>query len=377
MVQAVYVHIPFCDKICYYCDFNKVFIKNQPVDKYLQMMAEEMKNTVERFQYRRMKTIYVGGGTPTSLNVKQLETLLVSIRSYFSFEDDCEFTFEANPSNIDVEKLALLKAFGVNRLSIGVQAFQQHLLEKIGRDHTEKDIYMIIEKAKKVGFENISIDLMFGLPSQTLEMFQESIQKAIELEIDHISAYSLQVEPKTIFYNKMRQGMLQLPSEEVEAEMFQLLIDRLINNDFIHYEISNFARKGKESKHNLTYWNNDEYYGIGAGAHSYVGGVRRRNVGPLKHYINQIDETGFPYVEEIHLSEREKMEEELFLGLRKRSGVSKSKFNQKFNRQIEEVYGEVIVDLIKKELIECNSEMIRLTDKGVFLGNEVFEAFLL
>lgn len=377
MVHAVYLHIPFCENICHYCDFNKVFIKNQPVDKYLEMMDLEMKHTIERFYDKRMKTIYVGGGTPTSLNVKQLETLLQSIRSHFIFEENFEFTFEANPSNVDEEKLSLLKNFGVNRLSIGVQAFQSSILERIGRDHTEKDIYTMIETARKVGFDNISIDLMFGLPSQTVSMFEESLKKAIELNVEHISAYSLQVEPKTIFYNEMKKGTLKLPSEDTEAEMFQLLIEQLTKHQFIHYEISNFAKLGKESQHNLTYWNNDEYYGIGAGAHSYIGGVRRRNAGPLKHYMNRIYKTGFPYIEEIHLSEREQMEEELFLGLRKRSGVSVSKFERKFKRTIDDVYGDVIEELITKGLLEKNGDMIRLTNKGVFLGNEVFQAFLL
>lgn len=377
MVQSVYLHIPFCEKICYYCDFNKVFIKNQPVDEYLQTMAIEMKNTIERFQDKRMKTIYVGGGTPTSLNVKQLDVFLHSICSHFIFADPFEFTFEANPGNVDEEKLRLLKDFGVNRLSIGVQAFQQTLLERIGRDHTEKDIYTMIETARKVGFDNISIDLMFGLPSQTVSMFEESIQKAIALNVEHISAYSLQLEPKTIFYNEMNKGKLKLPSEDVEAEMFQLLINRLTEHHFIQYEISNFAKPGKESKHNLTYWNNDEYYGIGAGAHSYIDGVRRRNAGPLKHYMKRIQDTGFPYIEEIHLSEQEQMEEELFLGLRKLDGVSISKFEQKFKRRMNEIYGEIIEDLISRGLLEKNGDRVRLTDKGVFLGNEVFQAFLL
>lgn len=377
MIQSVYIHVPFCEKICYYCDFNKVFIQNQPVDEYLKMMELEMKHTVQRFGNQRMKTIYVGGGTPTSLNVKQLETLLKSIHSYFLLARDYEFTIEANPSNVDIVKLKLLKDLGVNRLSIGVQAFQEQLLTQMGRDHTEKQIYKIIENARKVEFDNISIDLMFGLPYQTVELFAESIEKALALDIEHVSAYSLQVEPKTIFYNLMRKGRLQLPSEETEVEMFEMLIEKMKKNHFIHYEISNFSKKGKESKHNLTYWNNDEYYGIGAGAHSYVDGVRRKNAGPVKHYIRRVNDFGFPYVEEKILTEREKIEEELFLGLRKRSGVSKRKFRQKYQRQLDDIYGKIINDLIDKELIESDEESVRLTEKGVFLGNEVFQAFLL
>ncbi|MFA8439603.1 radical SAM family heme chaperone HemW [Pueribacillus sp. YX66] len=376
MSKAVYFHIPFCEQICHYCDFNKVFLKNQPVNDYLDAMAMEMRNTVQRFGNRKMKTMYVGGGTPTSLNLKQLDKFLKSIHETFTLVEEYEFTVEANPSNVDLDKLKLLKKHGVNRLSIGVQSFDDGLLQKIGRDHNKDEIYMIIENARNAGFDNISIDLMFGLPTQTLEKFEQSIDKARSLQVEHVSTYGLQVEPKTIFYNQMRKGKLMLPSEETEVSMFELLIQKMITHGFHHYEISNFALPGKESQHNLTYWNNEDYYGIGAGAHSYVNGVRRKNAGPLKHYMNRITETNFPYVEEINVSDKEKMEEELFLGLRKRAGVSKRVFYEKYKRTLDEVYGETIANLVEKGLLEDNGDWIRLTDKGVFLGNEVFQAFL-
>lgn len=376
MVKSVYFHIPFCEQICYYCDFNKVFLKNQPVEEYLRAMAIEMNNTVQRFGDHRMKTFYVGGGTPTSLSLEQLEQFLTSIHDTFQLEDHYEFTFEANPSNVDSDKLKLLKEYGVNRLSIGVQTFDDALLKKIGRDHTREHIFSIIHHARQVGFDNISIDLMYRLPEQTITMFEQSIQEALSLQIDHISAYGLQVEPQTVFYNHMRQGKLVLPSEDDEVTMFEMLIDTLRKHGFQHYEISNFAKLGKESKHNLTYWNNDDYYGIGAGAHSYVQGVRRRNAGPIQHYINCIEEKQFPYLEEIDVTEKEKMEEELFLGLRKRQGVSKQRFYKKFQCSLDEIYGDVIAELEKKALLEVEDDFIRLTDQGVFLGNEVFQAFL-
>lgn len=376
MSKAVYFHIPFCEQICHYCDFNKVFLKNQPVNDYLDAMAMEMRNTVQRFGNRKMKTMYVGGGTPTSLNLKQLDKFLKSIHETFTLVEEYEFTVEVNPSNVDLDKLKLLKKHGVNRLSIGVQSFDDGLLQKIGRDHNKDEIYMIIENARNAGFDNISIDLMFGLPTQTLEKLEQSIDKARSLQVEHVSAYGLQVEPKTIFYNQMRKGKLMLPSEETEVSMFELLIQKMITHGFYHYEISNFALPGKESQHNLTYWNNEDYYGIGAGAHSYVNGVRRKNAGPLKHYMNSITETNFPYVEEINVSDKEKMEEELFLGLRKRAGVSKRVFYEKYKRTLDEVYGETITNLVEKGLLEDNGDWIRLTDKGVFLGNEVFQAFL-
>lgn len=376
MSEAVYFHIPFCEQICHYCDFNKVFLKNQPVDEYLDAMAHEMRNTVQRFGNRSMKTMYVGGGTPTSLNLKQLDTFLHSIHATFTLQANYEFTFEANPSHVDLDKLTLLKEHGVNRLSIGVQAFDDDLLHQLGRDHKQEEIYTMIENARKAGFDNLSIDLMFGLPTQTLEKFEQSIDKALALQVEHVSAYGLQVEPKTIFYNRMRQGNLQLPSEESEVSMFELLIHKMTTNGFHHYEISNFSKSGNESKHNLTYWNNEDYYGIGAGAHSYVNGVRRRNAGPIKHYMNDISETNFPYVEEMKVTEQEKIEEELFLGLRKREGVSKRVFYEKYKRALDEMYGEIIADLVEKDLLEADGDWIRLTDKGVFLGNEVFQAFL-
>ncbi len=376
MVESVYLHIPFCEQICHYCDFNKVFIQNQPVDDYLHAMAAEMKHTVQRFGARSMKTIYVGGGTPTALNLQQLEKLFESIHAVFSLKENYEFTIEANPSNVNLEKLALLKNYGVNRLSIGVQTFHDGLLKQIGRDHTRKHIYSIIDQARKSGFENISIDLMYRLPKQTIDMFAQSIDEALSLQIEHLSAYGLQIEPKTVFYNQMRRGNLRLPSEDEEADMFELLINKMRKNGYLHYEISNFALPGKESRHNLTYWNNEHYYGIGAGAHSYVDGVRRRNAGPIHHYINLIAEKKFPYREEMAVTEQEKMEEELFLGLRKREGVSKRQFYEKFHRPLDERYGAVIYHFIEKGLLETDGDWIRLTEKGIFLGNEVFQAFL-
>ena len=376
MVQAVYFHIPFCEHICYYCDFNKVFLKGQPVDDYLNAMVAEMANTVQRFQHREMKTLFVGGGTPTVLDLKQTEKLLDAIRETFAFDANAEFTVEANPGSVDFEKLTLLKEGGVNRLSFGVQAFQDELLKAIGRDHCEEDIEKSISLARQAGFDNISLDLMFGLPGQSPDMFLASLQKAIALGVDHLSAYSLQIEPRTIFYNRMNRGKLHLPSEDEEVNMYERLIETMESHGFLHYEISNFAKPGKKSSHNLTYWNNDEYYGIGAGAHSYVNGVRRENVKPIKKYIMLMEKDGFPYREEHKLTIREQMEEEMFMGLRKRSGVSKTRFYSKFNVALDDVFSSEISDLVARGLLTNASDRVALTKKGVFLGNEVFQAFI-
>ncbi|MGG6437497.1 radical SAM family heme chaperone HemW [Saccharococcus caldoxylosilyticus] len=377
MVKSAYFHIPFCAQICYYCDFNKVFFQGQPVDEYLQAMEREMKKTVEVFPAERLDTLFVGGGTPTVLEMKQLDFLLESIYKHFRFsKDEVEFTFEANPNELSKEKLQLLKAAGVNRLSFGVQTFHDSLLKTIGRTHRYGDVMRTISLAKEAGFDNISIDLMYGLPNQTLQQFQEDLEIAFSLDIQHISAYSLIIEPKTIFYNLWRKGTLPLPSEEEEAEMYEEAMRQMELHGYQQYEISNYARPGFQSRHNLTYWNNEEYYGIGAGAHSYVDGVRRVNIGPIKQYIAKVQETGLPYREVHRVTWMEQMEEEMFLGLRKTEGVSKRRFSEKFGRDMHDVFGAAIRAERQKGLLEETDTHVRLTRRGRLLGNEVFQAFL-
>jgi oxygen-independent coproporphyrinogen-3 oxidase len=377
LVKSAYFHIPFCAQICYYCDFNKVFFQGQPVDEYLQAMEQEMKKTVEAFPAEWLDTLFVGGGTPTVLEMKQLDFFLESIYKHFRFsKDEVEFTFEANPNELTKEKLQLLKDAGVNRLSFGVQTFHDSLLKTIGRTHRYDDVIRTISLAKEVGFDNISIDLMYGLPNQTLQQFQADLDIAFSLDIQHISAYSLIIEPKTIFYNLWRKGTLPLPSEEEEAEMYEEAMRQMELHGYQQYEISNYARPGFQSRHNLTYWNNEEYYGIGAGAHSYVNGVRRANIGPIKQYIAKVQETGLPYREIHRVTRMEQMEEEMFLGLRKTEGVSKQRFSEKFGRDVHEVFGAAIRSERQKGLLEETDTHVRLTRRGRLLGNEVFQALL-
>lgn len=372
--KAVYIHIPFCEQICHYCDFNKVFLKGQPVDEYVSASEKEMKTTVSMFPFHHIETVYIGGGTPTALSAKQLEKLLAAINNTFSPRD--EITIEVNPGNVSDDKLAVLKDAGVNRLSIGVQAFQEGLLQKIGRDHSEKDIYETINRVRSFGFENISIDLMFGLPGQTVAMFEETLSKALELEVPHFSAYSLKVEEKTIFHQLQRKGKLLLPTEDDEVTMYNALIDTLTVNGYNHYEISNFSKPTYESKHNLTYWNNEEYYGIGAGAHGYVYGKRHANVGPIKKYIALINESGRSISEAHLVTDNEKIEEEMFLGLRKLEGVSIEQFKKRYQKSPYDIFGKELEKLIKQGLIKEVNEHISLTRKGIFVANEIFEKFL-
>jgi oxygen-independent coproporphyrinogen III oxidase len=378
VVQAVYIHIPFCEQICHYCDFNKVFLRNQPVDDYLNALDLEMKEALARINVKNIQSIYVGGGTPTALNVNQTEKLVSIIHKNLlpCATETVEYTFEANPGDLPLDKLKVLLDGGVNRLSMGVQTFDDELLKSIGRSHRAEDVHKAVSSAQQVGFENINVDLIYALPNQTIESFQETLNAAFSLNVQHFSGYSLQVEPKTVFYNLLRKGKLPLPGEDLEADMLELLMNNMERNGYSQYEISNFSLPGKESRHNLTYWDNSEYFGFGAGAHGYVNGYRNVNAGPINKYISLLNEKGDAFIEQHFVTKEEKMEEEMFLGLRKMSGVSKDRFYDHFGVRMEHVFSEQLKDLIGKGLLHENEKNVSLTRKGRFLGNEVFQSFL-
>ena len=369
---SAYVHIPFCTQICYYCDFSKVFIKNQPVDSYLEYLIEEY----DSYDIKKLRTLYIGGGTPTALSVSQLAFLLEKLTDKLDLSYLEELTIEANPGDLDQEKIAVLKESPVNRVSLGVQTFNDRMLKQIGRSHSEKDIYENIANLKKAGFDNISIDLIYALPKQTMEEVKTNVAKAIALDIPHMSLYSLILENHTVFMNRMRRGKLPLPKEDLEAEMFEYIIAELGKAGFEHYEISNFSKPGFESRHNLMYWDNAEYYGIGAGASGYVNGIRYKNHGPIRHYLQAV-EAGDARVQEEVLTLKEQMEEEMFLGLRKKSGVSKKRFEEKFGISFEEQYGAVVSELTEQGLLVPDRDIVRMTKQGLFLGDTVAEKFIL
>ena len=369
---SAYVHIPFCTQICYYCDFSKVFIKNQPVDAYLQALIREF----ESYDIKKLRTLYIGGGTPTSITAEQLEYLLTNLTKHLDLSVLEEFTIEANPGDLTEDKIEVLKNSAVNRVSLGVQTFNDKHLKQIGRSHNEAQIYSTISNLKKAGFHNISIDLIYALPGQTMEDVKENVAKAIALDIPHLSLYSLILEHHTVFMNKMRRGKLQLPKEDLEAKMFEYIISELEANGFEHYEISNFTKPGFESRHNLMYWDNAEYFGVGAGASGYLNGVRYRNRGPIQHYLKAVAEGNARLAEEV-LTKDEMMEEELFLGLRKKSGVSIARFEEKFGLSFEDRYGQIVRELCEQELLVTDDKVIRMTKKGLFLGDTVAERFIL
>ena len=370
--SSAYVHIPFCTQICYYCDFSKVFIKNQPVDAYLEHLIQETRS----YEIGKPRTLYIGGGTPTALSAQQLAYLLTELPKVMDLSEVEEFTIEANPGDLDPDKIAVLKDSQVNRVSLGVQTFDNKMLKKIGRSHQEQDIYDNIRHLKQAGFDNISIDLIYALPGQTMDQVKENVAKAIDLNIPHMSLYSLILENHTVFMNRMRRGKLPLPKEELEAEMFEYIIEELEKGGFEHYEISNFSKPGFESRHNLVYWDNAEYYGLGAGASGYVDGIRYKNHGPIRHYLEAV-EAGKARITEEYLTLEEKMEEELFLGLRKKTGVSKARFEEKFGVSFDQRYGQVVASLTEQGLLVPDDKQVRMTKRGLFLGDTVAEKFIL
>ncbi|MGX7029992.1 radical SAM family heme chaperone HemW [Vagococcus zengguangii] len=377
-MTSAYIHIPFCEHICYYCDFNKVMLEGQPVDEYVQSLLKEIKMTLEQFPTDNTETIYIGGGTPTSLTAEQLDVLLAGIRELMPFKDGNEFTVEANPGDLTLEKLNVMSSYGVNRLSMGVQSFDDKLLKKIGRKHSAQDVYDTMKVIDKAGFgNNVSIDLIYALPGQTMASFEDTLKQALALDLPHYSLYSLILENQTIFYNWARQGRLDLPPEDVEGNMFERAAEEMEKHGKKQYEISNFSAPGKQSQHNLVYWNNEHYYGLGAGASGYLNQTRYKNQGPIQHYLKPLREDRLPIRETEELTTKNVMEEQMFLGLRKLKGVSITEFNRKFGRDFYDVYGKILPQLEAQDLIQLKDDHIALTKHGLILGNEVFEKFLI
>ncbi|MFC7681476.1 radical SAM family heme chaperone HemW [Paenibacillus sp. GCM10028914] len=374
--EAVYIHIPFCTNKCFYCDFNSYVLKDQPVMDYLQALEREMEMTVKASPPGVIKSIFVGGGTPTVLKPNEMEYFLKTVKDHFPvWDDNIEFSMEANPGTTDLEKLSVMREGGVNRVSFGVQAFQNDLLTGIGRIHNTDDVYRSLENAKKAGFDNMSIDLMFGLPNQTVEMLSESVTRALELGLPHYSIYSLKVEENTLFHTLYQKNQLPLPDEEDELNMYLLLMNRMKEAGYDQYEISNFAKPGFESKHNMTYWFNEDYYGLGAGAHGYVGRMRHMNIKGVNPYIEAVKH-GLPRLDSFTISQEEAMEDFLMVGLRVLEGISRSRFEQQFGTSLDVVFARPLHKMVNAGLLDTTDEGYKLSDKGVLFGNEVFAEFI-
>lgn len=374
--RAVYVHIPFCKHKCFYCDFNTYAVQGQPVWDYLHALESEIRQTVEQVPPGQIESIFVGGGTPTILDTEQMSFLLDRLKQAFPDRSpSMEFTMEANPGTTAPDKLQVMREGGVNRISFGVQSFQNELLEAIGRIHRVDEVYQSIEWAREAGFDNLSIDLMFGLPRQTLDDIEQSVDKALSLKLPHYSLYSLKVEEHTLFHTLYEQNRLPLPEEEEELAMYRLIMERLIASGYQQYEISNFALPGRASRHNIGYWRNQSYYGLGAGAHGYVQGRRHVNVKAVQAYIAAAN-AGLPIHEQWEVSREEAMEDFMMVGLRMNEGVSQKAFIEQFGMRLEEGFAQQLADCVRKGLLEQTAEGYRLTAVGRELGNEVFASFI-
>lgn len=383
---GLYIHIPFCKQKCSYCDFCSYANKESFIKRYIQCVLKEIieveNNNKIDFENGKddlflVKTIYIGGGTPSLIDSKYIVQIIEDIKLNFEIDEKAEITIEVNPGTVTLEKLEDYKRAGINRLSIGLQSTHEHLLKEIGRIHTYLDFLDTFRFAREAGFENINVDLMIGLPNQTLEEVKDSIEEIVSMEPEHISVYSLILEENTPLFKKVEEG-LELPNEDLERKMYWAVKQTLEQNNYIHYEISNFAKKGYESKHNLDCWNQKEYIGFGVAAHSYTNGIRYSNIENLEQYIKNYEEDKTE--ENLVFHEKQDMEamqkEYMLLGLRKIDGVSIQEFKIKFVANPVFLYHDKLEKLVNEELVEIDGDMIKLTNKGLDLANIVWEEFV-
>lgn len=373
---SLYIHIPFCAQKCFYCDFPSFARMDNLRMDYIKALCKEIKIFKEKYAEYEIDTIFIGGGTPSVLEASELEIVLKEINT-LNISKNVEFSMECNPGNLTEEKLRVMRENGVNRISMGLQAKQNTLLKTLGRIHdydTFKENFIL---AKNNGFTNINVDLMFGLPNQKVSDWKESLEEIISLNPSHISAYSLIIEEGTAFYKLYEDDKLILPSEEEEREMYHLAKNILEKAGFKQYEISNYAKEGLECKHNLAYWNMDNWIGLGSASASYVDGVRSKNISNVKEYINSMSEYGEAIEENLNNTKNDDMEEFMFMGLRKINGISEKEFKHRFEVDIDEVYSDVFKKYEKEELLKRKDGMIYLTEKGIEVSNIIMADLLL
>lgn len=382
---GIYIHIPFCKQKCYYCDFVSFSNKQNLIEQYIEAVKKEINKYFKDENFLKsynVTTIYIGGGTPSYIDskyileiLKLLEKNLIDNKTKF---DDIEITIEVNPGTVDKEKLEQYKKAKINRLSIGLQSTNNNLLKEIGRIHTFEQFLEAYNTAQKVGFDNINVDLMIGLPNQNIEDIKESLAQIIQLNPTHISVYSLIIEEGTAIEKLIRENKLKEMDEELERNMYWYVKNTLELNGYKHYEISNFAKKGKESKHNMNCWLQKEYIGIGTAAHSYMQNVRYSNCNNIEKYIKNMEKEKNKNIYEIEeiqeLEDRKK--EYMLLGLRKIDGVQISKFKEKYIDNPLFIYRKELNLLVEEGLINIDGDFIKLTNKGIDFANLVWEEFV-
>lgn len=377
MKLGLYLHFPFCISKCPYCDFNSYPIKeDSQISSYISALYQEIMTYSQKFTKSNIKTIYLGGGTPTILSGVQIYNILEFCKDKFNIDKNAEITIEANPGTLNGEKIKLLMRSGINRLSLGAQSFDNLFLKKLGRIHNAQDIIDSYLLARATGFNNINLDIMFALPGQTTENFQADLKKALSLKPDHLSLYNLTINPGTEYYENHKKNNLKLPSEDEEFDMYDWAIKFLKKNNFEHYEIANFAQPHKRSLHNLIYWKNQPYLGIGAGAYSFIRGYRYMNYKDPEKYIKEVINNKLPIDHGEKLSLRKRMIETTILGLRTKDGVSFKEYKTRFGVALDDIFSKQMGKLVNLGLLKKDDSKIKLTDKGIFLANTVFREFV-
>jgi len=374
---GLYIHIPYCIHKCGYCDFNSHPIKHDEMDHYIDALVAEMQHYAKIYSNTNIiKTIFLGGGTPTTLTVYQLERILKECVKEFKVAPDAEITIEANPATIDIEQMKSIRQTGYNRISIGVQSFDKTELKLLDRAHGPEEVHSTVDCARKAGFDNLSLDLMFAVPNQSLSSWESNLDKALEKNPEHLSTYNLTIEQGTAFSKLQSNGKLIMPEDDHQLELYKKTIERLTKKGLHHYEISNFARQGKECKHNITYWKNTNTLGLGAGASSYINGTRFKNINLPAHYIRQVKEEKIAVEHSEPLEPRQAMGETIMLGLRLLKGISIHQFERRFQVSFINLFKNIIHSLKEKELILIEDDCLRLSPKGLFLADSVILEFI-
>lgn len=383
---GIYIHIPFCQTKCFYCDFNTYTKIEDQIEDYTSSLTSEINIWGKILGKSSITSIFFGGGTPSYIDTKFIKIILDRIYENFYVDKKIEVTLETNPNDVIKNKFIDLLNIGINRISMGVQSFDDNLLRILGRRHDSKEAENSYKTLREIGFENISIDLMYGLPYQSIQSWENTLEKSICLDPNHISLYSLQVENGTPLKNKINSGIYEKPDDDKAADMYEKAEKSLINKNFFQYEISNWSKKSFECVHNKIYWENNFYLGVGAGAHSHINNFRFSNIKSPKTYINSLinnkvlgsEIMKINFIESLDsLSLSDEISETMMMGMRLNEGINLIKFKKKFGKTIYEIFNNEIKKLINLNLIELSETHIKLSGKGRLLGNEVFQEFII
>lgn len=375
MIKALYIHIPFCCQKCNYCDFTSFSGGDVDYDKYVDVLIRELEFKKEKFKLNLLDTIYIGGGTPSVLSLSSLEKLLSYIKGNFAFAPSYEFTMEGNPESIVKDKLILMHRYGVNRLSIGVQSFNDHILKFLGRSHNKAQVFEAFQKAREAGFKNISIDLIYGIPDETLESWQETLLTARKLSPEHISLYQLKIEEGTPLYQRLLRNEIEIFSDDLGEEIYLWNMEILEKENYNNYEISNYAKDGYPSRHNLQYWNYLPYAGAGFGAIGFYGNYRSEFKGNYKEYLNNKIFTEDSFRKE-YISEKEQISEYIIMNLRKSEGFLFQDFFDRFNVSFLKIYGKQVAKMQENKHLKLDEQRVWMTLKGRLISNLVLEDFV-